>query len=236
MISSAGINATIAQVQQFDSAVMSFKEKYNGIPGDSSRFSTYGNGDGLIACGNYGCGSGVYVASFWVGELTTFWSDMDRGKFTAGLTNIPFSSTDSATYVPKAKMGRRGSVFIAGAKVIHATHYNADRTAPKNYYAIMAQNQYEYVAPFYAFATTSATKSAVKPADALALDKKADDGIANTGDILSGAISDYSTPDIGGITETAATGCSASASYTITTDSEQCTPIIRMGSQTGSVQ
>src|ERR1700712_2007792 len=74
LIKAAGVRATISQIEKSNTAVNTFRSKYDGLPGDLAtasaiRFGLYypttpsgvynGNGDGIID-GNYGAAQPVF--------------------------------------------------------------------------------------------------------------------------------------------------------------------------------
>ena len=231
MIDSSKVSSFVAQIQQADAAVASFKDRFRYLPGDAPNYSSVGDGDGYIDCGSV-CGATNHIGN-WRGEIANFWNNIDSNTYAASGVNV--STSGSSKNVPLSKLGKSGSSIVASAKSPSYANWVADTTSPANYYAILGPSATTQIGIYY-FSTTSATTAAVKPTNALALDRKIDDGVANTGHTLSGSFGDYFNPDVGALNTTAASGCSSGAAYTVATDSEQCTPIIRIGAQTGDLQ
>lgn len=240
MIGSAKIVAVAGQIQQFDAGVTSFKAKTDYLPGDS-KLNPLGNGDGWVASGT-GWGNGTQINIFW-GEAGIFWWDLDPLRFPG--PNSPTPPWNNAAQpsgptpnVPASKLGTTGSFFV-----VTAMGNDADEPLARglNYYFILDGRQtkdnnggglYRY----YATTVNGYTNSATTPSEALALDKKLDDGIANTGDVISaGIIVDWNDNGTyyGALSTTPNSSCSSGATYLVTNKTTVCTPAIRVGSQVG---
>lgn len=178
LIKAATIRAQVSQIEKYNTAVSTFRSKYNGVPGDlrtatatSFGFVTRngavgrGDGNGLIE-------SGGANGAIECGETVMFWNDLS----TAGLISGNFQGGDgtpgncmgsSATLpvsqiVPDAKLGRGNSVVI---------------------YADTGRNYYQIVAGIIvdtAGNTYNATL-AMSPLEAFQIDSKIDDGYPTTG-------------------------------------------------------
>jgi len=237
LIESAKINAQVQQFQQFDAATMGFKAKYKGLPGDSISFG--GDGDGSIDLSpSSGADNAITVFAC---EIANFWSNMNQALYAASTCTTwrgfkPVTQ-GAGRNAPASKLGSNGSFFIASG--IGGSNSPALDTANRrNYYAIMARSQSDIALTFggsYHFKITTASNSAVKPADLLALDQKLDDGIANTGNVISGKIGDEGDGLYGGIVSTGLATCNSGATYQTSTATETCTPLIRIGAQAGSL-
>jgi hypothetical protein len=139
--------------------------------------------------------------------------------------------------VPSANFGKPGSFFIASA-LAGSNGYEADSSNPLNFYTVLDSSQAQVpYSGYYQFSTTSLLNSAVKPSDLLALDEKIDDGIANSGNVLSGEIYNSGGYGYGGIVGVPGAGiCSSGATYLANDTGYECTPLIRIGAQTGDPQ
>lgn len=234
MISTAKINAQVQQIGQFDAMVLNFKTQYNYLPGDAPAFG--GDGDGVVE---------LTATSGWdndiqtfLGEIGNFWHDLDSTQFPG---TVPFvqpgatpNSSGSSKNVPASKMGANGAFFIASALGITAS--TADTANPRNFYAILDRSQAQALSPWgwYSFSPTTSINSAGKAVDLLALDEKIDDGLANSGNVLSGAIGTNSL--IGGIIATPLASCSSGSTYVVANSGYECTPLIRIGGSVGFPQ
>lgn len=182
MIKAAEIRAQVAQLQGFDTAANTFRDKYGYAPGDlpgngttaspnnfalqfgltqRSGAAGHGDGNGLIE----GCSLGARVFGC---ETILIWRDMNQMNLIDGAFN---QATDALTavasmvvaqgYIPEAKM-KRGNMVTAFA------------TVGRNYYGISG------------FTSTSsagvyALVPALAPQEAFAIDAKMDDGKPITG-------------------------------------------------------
>jgi prepilin-type N-terminal cleavage/methylation domain-containing protein len=238
MISTSKITATIQQIGQFDAGVENFKTKYNYLPGDAPAFG--GDGNGVIS--GVGTTGGYYlnVAGFDC-EIAAFWNNIDPQNYPGASVcddvGVQANTTGPNKNVPLSKLGSPNAFFIASAMPDNSTNRSADPASQRNYYAILdgAQAQTaDYI--FQSTCPTCSGRSSVKPADLLALDKKIDDGIGNTGNVLSGSMK--FNISLGAISLDSAYNCSdiSSGAYNVSVTTYECTPLIRIGAQTGDPQ
>jgi prepilin-type N-terminal cleavage/methylation domain-containing protein len=229
MSASSRIVSVAAQIQQFDAGVSSFKATYNYLPGDAPGFG--GDGDGLItSC----CGGNL---TRFMGEIGRFWYNLNPQEFQNCSGQCRAISKGNNKNVPAAKFGASNSFFISSA--ISTNGFSVDTiVSPGNYYVVLDSSQIQtQVSGEWQFTATSSTNpalkpSAVKPADALALDKKIDDGTANAGGVLSGRVGGGAA---GAITSSPLVTCSVGGNYLTANNSYECTPLIRIGGQTGEI-
>lgn len=221
LIESAKINSQVSQIQQFDAAVLTFKAKYKYLPGDARGFG--GNGDGYINMGGYTCCQGN--ADLLAGELPNVWAQLFPEEFVSSPYNILATANNSGATqnFPLSKIGKEGSI-------IHAT---AETYTNTNNYMILPWPVFQ--ANGRISTTRDAGTGALTPADMRLLDSKLDDGFANSGTLRSGQIN---CCNIGGGAPRilAPTTCSSGASYLTSNIGYECTPMIRIGAQAGSVQ
>jgi prepilin-type N-terminal cleavage/methylation domain-containing protein len=233
MISTAQIAAVASQIQQFDAGVMNFKTKFNYLPGDAPGFGGDGDGiidDGIVWGDPY---SNVVCANY--GEIATFWNTLFPDKYLTGTYATPGSKLSKGT-TPISSLGKSNSYFVASAVAGGVDNCTVDNSDRRNFYTILdSSNGQIQVGAGIAFEPSTSLNSAVKPAELLALDKKIDDGIANSGNIISGSLGIY-RPGQGGIRPIASPLCSSGATYTVANTGYECTPLIRIGGQTGNPQ
>ena len=137
MIKAAEIRATVAQIEKYNSALNTFRDKFNGYPGDltltlatnfgftgvGSGADAHSDGDGLIE----GCTSLAATVAFWGCENLLFWNHLFRANLIPdALTTVEATGLNAVldmtaagavtNYVPLAKMGRGNyiSVFTNG--------------------------------------------------------------------------------------------------------------------------
>jgi len=187
LIKAAEIRATVAQYEKYNSAMNTFRTKYNGMPGDLATATANsfginpsagtltgggGNGDSLITdASNMTAGSNFNTPH---GETVLVWQQLSAANLVDGsfgasatVTGGLGASPTPALYFPAAKMGR-GNYWIAGS------------SSGLNYYALA--NVTALTAGALGTATyTSAAGGAITPVEAFNIDTKLDDGVPNTG-------------------------------------------------------
>lgn len=194
LIKAAELRATVGQKEKYDTAVNTFRGKYNGIPGDmlgtnfglAATGATGANGladnDGLIEDGScsdpVGAGYGGENANFWV-QLTQ--ANMIDGNITTPLNYTAVAAITSLTNsnLPAAKLGRGSRWHVA---------------------AISGAN-YLLLGGFTATTITTCTLTAahvISPLNAFAIDTKLDDGLATTGLVVSVDSAAFDPSAVGG--------------------------------------
>jgi prepilin-type N-terminal cleavage/methylation domain-containing protein len=191
LISAAGVRATISQIEKYDTAANTFREKYGYLPGDirdpdatSFGFTPRGthpgegDGDGIIM-GNAG-GQSFYCANcLGTGETALFWEDLSKAHlidatFSTGTPDTPPGGTQSgskiALYIPPAKLGRGNYIYAFGGGL-----YNGSTTIANgiNYFGLSGVS--------YISGTNSAYNTALTVSEAYAIDSKIDDGLPQLG-------------------------------------------------------
>jgi prepilin-type N-terminal cleavage/methylation domain-containing protein len=219
LIKAAEIRATIAQIEKYNTAVNTFRNKYNGIPGDlaaasasqfglfastSASTTGYGDGNGLIEGGASG-------ATNFIGEPAIFFRQMTDAGFidgaygTSGLATtgaLTTSVTTTATsngFIPPAKLGRGNSVTVGSASGI-------------NYFVITNISGISTTGSY----TVGTSGGALTPQEAYNMDKKVDDGLPGTGSIFA-LDSNATNPSASGgfTTVTANTNCISGSGSTL---------------------
>ncbi len=191
LIVAAEIRATISQLEKYNSAVNTFRTKYNGIPGDlnAAAASNFGmNSIGYLLAGNEGQGDGNSIIedgscgnalggpnlNKFCGEIPTFWAQLtfanliegSYGAHNVGLPGIPFPAATASTmsqYMPPAKLGKGMYISIASGSGI-------------NWYIMMP---FQSIAAFTAVYSLNTT--GISPTVAQNIDNKLDDGLPNGG-------------------------------------------------------
>jgi len=187
MIKGAQIRATVAQIEKYNTAVNTFRNKYNGLPGDiasptnffpavtgaSSSTTGLANNNGLVE------GSGTHVAGL-NGENAVFWYELFQANLipenvtTVGLATQVLTVSDSV--LPQAKMGRGNRIHVCTSSGV-------------NYFVVAG----------FSGATTQATGEFatyglnLTPNEAYQLDSKIDDGLPSTGTVVSALSTDATT-------------------------------------------
>jgi len=192
LVRAAGVRATISQIEKYQSAVNTFREKYGALPGDlnalvakqfgfTARGVYLGEGDGN---GNI---EGIWSPSSnnqngglaqFTGETALFWEDLSyanglkinliEGSFSNqviagfGIASIPL--TAMSNYLPTAKIGRGNYFYV----------WNL---AGVNYYGISV--------PTGTVWGNIYTNLGLSVKEAYDIDKKTDDGLPQSGRVTS---------------------------------------------------
>jgi len=180
MIKAAEIRSTIAQYEKYNTAINTFRTKYNGIPGDLSFtqsaafgiFSTGMTGAAGLGDGNGLLEGGAAAAAVNTGENLVFWrhlSDANMvdgsvglGLITAGAPAADLTSATVSTYLPSAKIGR-GNVWSASSN------------SGLNYYSLSS------ITAVTTAAGATTYGYGLTPIEAFNIDIKLDDGLPNAG-------------------------------------------------------
>jgi prepilin-type N-terminal cleavage/methylation domain-containing protein len=159
LIESARLKSVLSQVNQYRVAVTAFMDRYEALPGDFSKASSYiatdlanGNGNGVIE------GMGLAAGS----ESTLFWQHLAG----AGLISKPGrpngGNVNFDEGVPRAKVG-------GGFTIVHSP----EAQMPGHWFLLGGKNG------------SSGNAALLTPEQALLLDKKGDNGDPLSGSIQS---------------------------------------------------
>lgn len=191
LIRAAEVRATVAQIEKYNTAVNTFRGKYNALPGDinaatasafgfAARGGNPGQGDGNGVVEGYNGTTNIGYSQG--GETLFFWVDLSVGNpassmninlidgsyttYATPATAAPaITAATAANYFPPAKLGRGNSVYAYSTNGI-------------NYYGI---------APITTTVTTGAVAStpSMTVQQAYQIDKKTDDGLPATGSVTA---------------------------------------------------
>lgn len=187
MIKSAEIRSTISQIEKYNSAVNTFRSKFNGIPGDIPRdaaanFGLFeltsaaslgqGDGNGLIEGGATG-------STLPQGETLAFWRHLSDANLVDGnLGSIGNSAIVAATGIVTGNVTTVS--FSIPPTRLNLTNYVVVYSASgTNFYQLMPIATIT-TAPLYTFNATGVT-----PIQAYNMDNKLDDGLPNTGIVIA---------------------------------------------------
>ncbi len=213
LIHAAEIRAQVSQFEKFNTAVKTFRLKYNGLPGDitleqvtgfgfPNQGGNYGNGDNLLK-DNSGYMPG---ASLWV-EPYFFFIHLSEASLIEGKYYMLANHYVIGEQFPPAKIGKSGifAYSLATGKLAYFLGMDTNSTTGPNDIA------------------TFSTAGVINPYDAYMLDSKTDDGIPTSGRIRSATITAlvpaYDVSD--GACSTAST-----SSYNITSSVIACRLIV----------
>lgn len=229
LIKAAEIRATVGQYEKYNSAMNTFRTKYNGIPGDllSTQALAFGltclGGSATTCTGGTGLGDGNGLlegaaagTAAQIGETPLLWRQLADANLVEGSVGTTIVQTSGAmttagpaSFFLPAKLGR-GNYWVAGAN------------SGQNYYLLGT------------VASTSATdavltaSSGLTPVEAYNIDTKLDDGMAQTGIVqargtatapntLMGALA-ATNAGASGTADSVTTICTVGATATTTTN------------------
>lgn len=228
LIRAAEIRATVGQIEKYNSAINTFRSKYNGIPGDLTsadalafgfvtRAGTVGLGDGngLIQ----GANGGVVYSQTFTQEAGGLWNDLSvsnllDGTYTTNTANTFQAATPAVTganvraVLPEARLGR-GNYVTAGS------------VGSINYWTIAGINGMAVTTGIYSLSTN------LTPIESYNMDIKLDDGLPSVGIVQAHAVSGAAstTPLTDAARWTTATPGSAVATDCVTTGANGNDPI-----------
>jgi len=197
LISAAGVRATVTQIEKYNTAANTFREKYGYLPGDikdpdASSFGFQARG----SCPGQGDGNGIIDGSLTStcvaypndedeGETLVFWVDLstahliDGGFNTAQITqayNVTATTTPNLSALfPAAKIGRGNYIYVYSGE---AWNGSAQMPTSVNYFGLSAIT-----------ATINSGSPISTPAltvqEAYSIDAKVDDGLPQTGRVTA---------------------------------------------------
>jgi prepilin-type N-terminal cleavage/methylation domain-containing protein len=230
LIRAAAVRAQISQIEKYNAAVNTFRGKYNAVPGDMNaatasafgfgpRGGLPGQGDGngviesdaaLATCGF--CENGGETGMFWV-DLSA--AQMIDGSFStateSGVNSTVMTGSGIDLYYPAAKIGGGNYVYVwSGGPQLGWTGSNETNHDGQNYYGLSAITSLP--ATWQIFSLPGLTV-----AQAYSMDKKVDDGIPQSGNVIAMYLSGQTSGTWAG------TGNGTGAPYTTATQGSPTT-------------
>lgn len=204
LIRGSGVQATITQIDKYNSAALAFSDKYGGLPGDlqstkAQTFSLYYCGGSLsntIGCGNGDGSIQGWNASPWIdgtnfaGEVAMFFLHLSQAGLIDGSygmgpdVSLPGVTTTGGSYSTGSSPPRISSAsshveeMLPEAKIGNHNYITVGEWQNINYYIITG------VTKLTANADLTTTNS-ISPQDAYALDLKMDDGLPGNGRVFA---------------------------------------------------
>lgn len=186
LIDAATVRAQISQVEKYQTAVNTFRGKYSCLPGDCSAAASFGfqprgtftgegDGNGILEsnCVNT---AGTYTGfQVGCGENGVFWQDLSTAGLIDGVvpytgqTGWPSTTTDYTTYLPALYTGVPNPKLGSGLNVMYV-YSNGGR----NYFGLSSAYKISYY-------LVGASNPNVTVQQAYNIDKKADDGLPQSG-------------------------------------------------------
>jgi len=195
LIRAAEIRATVGQVEKYNSAINTFRSKYNGMPGDltSDLASAFGfvtrnggagrgDGNGLID-GTGGTNTGQVMTQ----ETGMLWNDMSVANLIDGNYTQNAANADSAT-TPAVSAANVAAVFPP-ARLARGNYVTAGSLSSINYWLIAGLGGVTVTTGGYSMTAN------LTPIEAYNMDVKLDDGMPNTGIVrATGRATSIATP------------------------------------------
>jgi hypothetical protein len=200
MIKAAEVRATISQIERYQTAVNTFRGKYNDLPGDmppadasqfgfASRTGAPGAGDGNGVLEGWQGGTGILCDYCETpgSELYMFWTDLSTANLIDG------------SFMPAAKIGRGNLVYVVSVGGV-------------NYFGIAV------ITTIYGDGTILHPPAGFIVQEAYSIDKKIDDGLPQTGRVLAGGINNNEGIAMDWSASPSSTSCydTTSAQYSLT--------------------
>lgn len=187
LIRAAEVRSTVGQVEKYNSAVNTFRTKFDAIPGDMSQASSgyfnlftlsygtavgQGDGNGLIEGGAAG-------ATLPVGETLAFWRHLSDANLVDGSLGVVGNSLlVGATGLVTAAVVTT-SQSLPPSKLSGLSLFVVYSASGANFYQLMPISGIT-TAPAYTFGSTGIT-----PIQSFNMDNKLDDGQPNTGIVIA---------------------------------------------------
>jgi type II secretory pathway pseudopilin PulG len=181
LIELARIRSTVAQLEQYETALTTFKLKYNGLPGDLPNPSQFWAGlttaTPTSLLGNQKIDSNTYDITDLAKEgVDVFWQLSE-----AGLVNGQFNGTFSTSGVPASKLGEAIRVVPAG-QCCGVTQSSLTTAESNLTYSIALYLTYVNFSGGGQGRLTGADMG-ISPFINHSIDKKIDDGVARQGKV-----------------------------------------------------
>jgi len=201
LIAAAGVRATVSQIEKYNTAVNTFRDKYGALPGDITASAAAqfgfdyrtggvadGDGNGFIE----GC---WYPHSEFYGcETALFWRDLGDAKLIDGSFDAIYPSNSDGdnpingvttsevpSYLPAAKLGGGNYLAVFNGGYV----WNSGSPIPAASAAGTVGNNYFFLGAVTSIAENYITGAGLTPAQAYAIDNKMDDGQPLTGNVQS---------------------------------------------------
>ncbi len=200
LVHSAAQRSVVTQIERFNTAVNTFRVKYNALPGDMTSdialqfgFATrtgntgQGDGDGLIESGTFSSTTKMF------GETAMFWSDLATASLIPGsFPSDTYNASINAAWLENHDTDTLLAYLnpISDAEAFSPVIYPLSTFLPKssfgnnNYFTVFSANSTNYFQLTIVTGINSGVYSIgnnLSPADAYAIDAKIDDGLPGSG-------------------------------------------------------
>jgi prepilin-type N-terminal cleavage/methylation domain-containing protein len=198
LIRASVIRSQISQIEQFNTAVNTFKIKYGYLPGDIKNAdaisygfqnSAYRDANGIIT------GTDPYTPQYQSGgETNLFWVDLGKSGLINGNfiyntdPNVNATGDNIAKYLPRAKIGPDKYIYVwSGGPNVYSCGgcFGSTNNDGKNYFALTAVPIFQSYNIGGGFTGISGTVNTIAVIDAYNIDLKMDDGLPNSGSVFA---------------------------------------------------
>lgn len=176
LIANAQIKATVAQIKSIETAVATFRDKYNGLPGDITNPTTRLPNCTAAPCSTTGDGNNrINDAGLGINPAATDEEAVAFAQMAAAglITGVQANSTTVGfgQMLPEAKIG--GGFWLGHTTTGAASGGLAAGALPTGHYIVMNG----------AVAAVGAATGALRPGQAAQIDRIIDDGAPNSGTV-----------------------------------------------------
>jgi hypothetical protein len=172
LINSSKVQAQIRQIQQLDAGIATFKDKFRGLPGDSSRINGIGNNDGIIS----NSANPIYSSEpVFMLEVKYVWPDLQASGMFNGYV---FGAIDYCGSYPTPCDFTPPNLHIIPAEINDKTGI---MVAMDNNWYVTGFNGYTFSS--YETGMVDDSARTVACTDALAIDTKIDNALTNSGNV-----------------------------------------------------
>jgi prepilin-type N-terminal cleavage/methylation domain-containing protein len=198
LIRAAEVRATISQIEKYNTAVNTFYGKYDALPGNmnATTAATFGFSTvGRTGAVGFGSGNGVITGDeelmFWVDLSSPIAGGLIDGSFTAGAGYtddnelVALGGLKVALYLPPAKLGRGNYIWTwSGGWQAYASPPGDGQ----NYFSLSTP------ATLGGSSTPHVPSTTLTVTQAYSIDKKMDDGMPQSGNVMAIADGGYGLP------------------------------------------
>lgn len=234
LIDSANLQKAVRSIQQYQAAVLLFKDKFRSLPGDASFFPVAGNNDGrILGWGAQGNGTGN--EDMYNGEIGNFWAHMSQSgmlkeQYTGTGTEtrlgnnipIPNNTMPNLDYGDKAQIVGGYSFFEGFDEPLNWDNVFWIIDPPSSPVFINGQGLCGF-----GLANNDECDYPFSPAQAVAFDQKMDDGAPNNGDVRAAAKGDFGKP-LEGSANACVNNLTNTGTYLLSETQDTCALIILM--------
>lgn len=197
MIKAAEIRATISQVEEFNTATNTFRDKFRALPGDIAQAAAQNfglfdaanraaatrnvNQNGLLECNGTGCGAGgtapALIRNFG-GETALYWRDLSAKNLIENSLQTA-NGTVAGGAAGNITPGGAADMFnyLPEAKMDKGNYLTVFSAAGRNYFQLTGITSISSAAGAYTLS------NALTAQDAFNIDAKMDDGKPRTGTV-----------------------------------------------------